>query len=354
MARDAGISSKLNSYFAIGLGAEAANPLEMARAYSTFANNGNRVDGSIFGNVPRAVVSVGKQRNTAVPHRVLSPTKTAILNSILQKVVTEGTGTAARLPDRPVAGKTGTTENYGDAWFVGYTPQLAVAVWVGYPRELKPMLTEYHGKQVAGGTYPAQIWHTFAQSALKYLHDDPQSFPSTYTPYGSPHLVVYRDGLLQLDNGNCHTPRNVLFFSGQEPRRTANCKPNEVQVPDLIGQNIQLARAHLVGQPLTPSIVYQAAKPGQRVDLVLDQKPRRGRLSAYDRVTLILARPTHGVVPQLVGLPISRAQRKLERRGLKVELAKSPTGRPGRVIFQLPRAGVAASPGMTVRLAVAA
>ena len=63
----------------------------------------------------------------------MSPTQTAILNSILQKVVSQGTGTRAQLPDRPVAGKTGTTENYGDAWFVGYTPQLVVAIWVGYP-----------------------------------------------------------------------------------------------------------------------------------------------------------------------------------------------------------------------------
>jgi membrane carboxypeptidase/penicillin-binding protein len=77
MARNAGIQSKLNSYFAIGLGAEAANPLEMARAYATFANNGNRIDGSILGNQPRAITQIGKRRNEVVPHRVLSPTKTA-------------------------------------------------------------------------------------------------------------------------------------------------------------------------------------------------------------------------------------------------------------------------------------
>src|SRR6266540_5190821 len=136
IAHNAGIRSKLNSYFAIGLGAEAANPLEMARAFSTFANGGNRVDGSIFGNVPRAITRIGnkkkeKNENRPVAHRVLSPTKTAILNSILQKVVTQGTGRRAALADRSVAGKTGTTENYGDAWFVGSIPQLTVAVWVG-------------------------------------------------------------------------------------------------------------------------------------------------------------------------------------------------------------------------------
>ena len=76
---------------------------------------------------------------------------------------TEGTGTRAALPDRPAAGKTGTTENYGDAWFVGYTPQLVTAVWVGYPNKLVPMTNQFHGDPVAGGTYPAMIWKTFMQ-----------------------------------------------------------------------------------------------------------------------------------------------------------------------------------------------
>ena len=354
MARNAGIRSKLNSYFAIGLGAEAANPLEMARAYSTFANSGNRIDGSILGNEPRAITQIGKNKNAVVAHRVLSPTKTAILNSILQKVVTEGTGHRAALGDRPVAGKTGTTENYGDAWFVGYVPQLTVAVWVGYPRELKPMETEYHGDPVAGGTFPAEIWHAFMEKALPYLKDQPESFPSTYIPYGSPHEAVFRDGLLQLDNGHCNFARNLLFFDRQEPSKTANCKPNEVDVPDLIGQPVEAARARLAGQPLTPSIVYKTARAGQKLDVVLGQKPSKGRLSAYDHVTLVVAKPTHGVVPQLIGLPVGRAQRKCERRGLKVDVEQADKGPPGHVVFQLPRAGVAAAPGMHVRIAVAA
>jgi penicillin-binding protein 1A len=354
MARDAGIRSKLNSYFAIGLGAEAANPLEMARAYSTFANNGNRIDGSILGNVPRAITKIGKNKNEPVAHRVLSPTKTAILNTILQKVVTEGTGHRAALSDRPVAGKTGTTENFGDAWFVGYVPQLTVAVWVGYPRELKPMLTEYHGDSVAGGTFPAEIWHAFMEKALPYLHDQPESFPSTYTPYGSPHAVVFRDGHLELDNGQCNYVRSILFFDKQEPDRTANCKPNEVEVPDLVGQPVQAARARLAGQPLTPAIVYRVATPGQKLNVVLEQKPRTGHLSAYDHVTLVVAKPTHGVVPRLIGLPVDRAQAKCERRGLKVDVEEAQKGPSGHVIFQLPRAGVAAAPGMHVRIAVAA
>ena len=66
-----------------------------------------------------------------------------------------------------IAGKTGTTESYGDAWFVGWTKEYTVAVWVGYPDEFKPMEFEFQGEPVAGGTYPAGIWKTFMQALLK-------------------------------------------------------------------------------------------------------------------------------------------------------------------------------------------
>ena len=71
-------------------------------------------------------------------------------------------------------------------------------------------------------------------------------------------------------------------------------------------------------------------------------------------MTLVVARQTHGIVPQLIGLPVDRAQRKCERRGLKVDVEQTDKGPPGQVIFQLPRAGVAAAPGMHVKIAVAA
>jgi penicillin-binding protein 1A len=360
MAQRSGIKSRLNDYFAIGLGAEAANPLEMARAFSTFANGGVRVDGSIFGDEPRVVLSIGKKRNAAVGRRVLSPDKTAVLNSILQKVVTQGTGRRAALPDRPAAGKTGTTENYGDAWFVGYTPELAVAVWVGYPTQLRPMLTEFHGDAVAGGTYPAEIWKTFMRRAFEYAKTHPKTippgtidFPSAAMPYGSPYQVVFRDGRLQRDNGECDSPTNVYFF--EPPESTADCKPNEVDVPNLVGMPISQARARLISQPLTPEVITKPASPGQRLDVVIGQIPAQGRrLSAYDQVKLVLPKPTAGVVPRLVGLSFERAKARLERKGFEYEVQEVDGRRAGRVVFQVPRAGVAAEKDMVVRLAVVA
>jgi penicillin-binding protein 1A len=106
-------------------------------------------------------------RNQVRTQRVLPESVAAGVQSMLQGVVKNGTGKGAAIPDVSVAGKTGTTENYSDAWFVGWTPQYTVAVWVGYPKRFQPMTTEYQGKGVAGGTYPASIWKTFMEAVLK-------------------------------------------------------------------------------------------------------------------------------------------------------------------------------------------
>jgi penicillin-binding protein 1A len=351
-----GITRHLNPYFAIGLGADAVSPLEMARAFSTFANDGRRVDGSAFGNRPRAIARVGNaegrvvEDNRPVNRVVLDREQDALLTSILQGVIRSGTGKRAGLPDRAVAGKTGTTENYGDAWFVGYTPQLATAVWVGYPNRLKPMLTEYHGQAVAGGTFPADIWRVFNQLAL--AGTTPESFPPYSYQYSSAKRVVWRDGLLRLDNGKCRDTELVSYFVGHGPGRTADCKPNEVDVPRVVGMSLARARIRLGAQPLTPNVVYKPARAKQRLDLVLDQFPRKGRLSSYDKVTLVLAKPLHGVVPKVTGLSLNAARHRLRARGLVVTIERFADGRAGRVLAQMPASGVAAAPRMKIRLIV--
>jgi penicillin-binding protein 1A len=353
MAHRLGIKSDLNDYFAIGLGAEAVNPLEMARAFSTFANEGRRIDGSLFKNRPRAIVSVTKDgeqtQNRIVQKEALNPEKAKLVNQILQKVVSSGTGRKAALSDRPAAGKTGTTENYGDAWFVGYTPRLAVAVWVGYANELRPMLTEYEGEPVAGGTFPALIWKSFMQEALDHLQAEPEYFDSPSLPYPEPVSVVQRSGRLLRDNGLCREARNVYLFSGEGPKQTAGCKPNEVEVPRLVGSTLEEAKERLAAQPLRYDLIYKPAARGQRLDVVLGQIPRKGTLSAYDEVMLVLAKPRFGVVPSVVGLPVDRAVRRLEQLKLQPAVVG---GASGRVIRQEPRGQIAAAPGLRVRLVV--
>ena len=350
-AKDLGITTRLNAYYAIGLGAEAVNPLEMARAFSTFANNGLRVDGSLFGNSPRAIVSVERDgrvdKNEVRDRRALEPDKAAIVNDILQGVVRQGTGRAAALPDnRPVAGKTGTTENYGDAWFVGYTPQLAVAVWVGYPNQLRPMLTEFHGDSVAGGTYPALIWKSFMEKAVQIKKWKPEPFPPPdYSPAES-RSVVMRDGILQADNGYCRGAREALVFYGEAPRKTADCKPNEVEVPRVVGVPIDEARKQVAATPLSPLAIYKPASPGQPLNVVVRQDPKAGRrVSAGERVILVLAKPEHGVIPKVVGLPVDSARDKLEALKLETEIRGD-----GRVVAQSPKWGTALVPGAAITL----
>ena len=357
-ARELGVRSRLDAYFAIGLGAEAVNPLELARAYAAFPTGGLRVDGSIFGNVPRAVLRVQRpddetpRENQVVSVPVLRRNTALNVNSLLQHVVQSGTGRRAALSDRPVAGKTGTTENYGDAWFVGYTPQLVVAVWVGDPDTLKPMLTEYHGDPVAGGTFPALIWKSFAESALPLRGDAPESFDSPPLLSGSIKRVLRRDGRLLLDNGLCRGALSIVYFSGYEPKRTANCKPNEVEVPRVVGQRVDLARIRLGAQPLESVIAYQPAKPLQRVERVVAQVPARGRLSSYDTVTLIVPRPLHGVIPKLTGLTLREARAKLRKLELKADVAGFTDGKAGRIVAQSPAAGLAARPGLVVSIVI--
>ncbi len=109
-------------------------------------------------------------------------------------MVEHGTGTAAAISGVDVAGKTGTTSDYGDAWFVGWTPQITTAVWVGFPNKLVPMTTLFNGGPVEGGTFPAEIWHTFMVQALQIYsseaaefgpHNKAESSSSTTTSIGT-------------------------------------------------------------------------------------------------------------------------------------------------------------------------
>ena len=260
----------------------------------------------------------------------------------MQGVVESGTGKRAQLADgRPVAGKTGTTENYGDAWFVGYTPQLAVAVWVGYPDRLRPMLDEYHGSPVAGGTFPAKIFKSFMENALPRARGRAGVVPVAVVPVrvaAQRHLPRRQ---WRADNGYCRGTRQVQYFYGTGPDTKANCKPNEVEVPRVARPSYEQAVERLALQPLEAEPVFKPAVPRQRVGYVLGQLPKVGtRLSAYDTVQLVVAKPVYGVVPRLIGLPLAKARERLdERQLLPVIRRKKAKGRAGRVLSQRPFAG---------------
>jgi penicillin-binding protein 1A len=354
-----GIRSELDPYFSIGLGAVAVNPLDMTRAYATFANRGVRVDGSLTKDRPRVIERVEFARtgrvaeNRPLGKATMTTDQADLLTSILQRVVTQGTGKRAALADRPAAGKTGTTDNYGDAWFIGYTPQLAVAVWVGYPDTLKPMLTEFGGRPVAGGTLPALIWKTFMTRATKQLKIEPEQFPVTpYIP-AQEKRIVWRQGSYKLDNGLCPGTRVVAYFADRGPATQAECYANEVVVPLVIGKSVAVADETLARQPLQSVLIGVPAKIGKRPGYVMNQEPRSGFLSANGTVRLYVTRPDprYGLLPNLVGSSVAAARSRL--RALKarttLEYAKGPDG---SVLEQTPQPGVAAGRGIRVTLTI--
>jgi len=164
MAHNLGITSPLNPVCSIALGSQPVTPLEMTNAYGTFADRGVRHDAT-----PLANVDDSRGHSITVPEkstRELRANDAALVTYALQGVVEGGTGTAANLYDRPVAGKTGTAQDYSDAWFCGYTPQLVTCVWMGYPQSNKPLVNIDGYGEVFGGTIPATIWHDFMSKAL--------------------------------------------------------------------------------------------------------------------------------------------------------------------------------------------
>ena len=146
------------------LGTQLTSPLDMAEAFSTFANEGMHRS-PVF--VSRILDAEGEVifEDPRTADRVLDANVARTETQMLTRVVTSGTGTAARL-DRPAAGKTGTTDDNADAWFVGYTPQYTAAVWMGHPDGRVPM-NNVGGIRVQGGTYPARIWAAF----MKPVHE---------------------------------------------------------------------------------------------------------------------------------------------------------------------------------------
>ncbi len=160
LAKAMGIQTPIQANPAIALGGLriGVSPLEMASAYDTLANGGVHA-------VPRAISKVTDPNGNVIDdtkpglNMVLDPNVASKVTSILEQVVSQGTGTGASI-GRPQAGKTGTTEDYTDAWFVGYTPDLVTAVWVGYPQGRVSM------GGMTGGSLPAFIWRDFMEQAL--------------------------------------------------------------------------------------------------------------------------------------------------------------------------------------------
>jgi 1A family penicillin-binding protein len=172
LATAMGITSPLKAVPALTLGTSEVSVIDMASAYSTLADNGEHIKPTVVTKVtdPKGKVLY---ENKASQKRVLDEKTTAKVDYVLNQVVEGGTATGARI-SQPAAGKTGTTENYRDAWFVGFTCKLTTAVWVGYPDGT--FMKSVHGQSVTGGSFPATIWRKYMSVATKGLTSCP--FPA--------------------------------------------------------------------------------------------------------------------------------------------------------------------------------
>jgi penicillin-binding protein 1A len=166
-ARKMGVTSPLDNVVSFPLGVNEITPLEMAGAYASIANDGVYNKPYFIDKITDAAGKVIYEHK-AKPDRVMSSQSARQEIVAMQAVVTGGTGTRAQLSGRPVAGKTGTTDKHGDAWFIGFTPQLATAVWMGNPESVVPM-NSVGGINVFGGTFPALVWHNFMVEAMGFV-----------------------------------------------------------------------------------------------------------------------------------------------------------------------------------------
>ena len=174
LARDLGVTG-VREYdpavhcASVALGSESVSPLDMAAAYGVFAARGLRVEPTPVLRVTDLDGNVLVDRTQPEPVRVLDEAVADNVTDVLRGVLVSGTA-AGRGLDRPAAGKTGTTQNNRDAWFVGYTPTLSTAVWIGYENKTPETVKELVGikgvRRVTGGTHPARIWQAFMRRAL--------------------------------------------------------------------------------------------------------------------------------------------------------------------------------------------
>ena len=196
-AKRLGIRSPLEANLSLALGSSVVSPLDMASAYGTIANAGIRVDPSPIRVVRDSLGTPVLDNTYPQQTEVISAGTAYVITSMLESVITEGTGYPNAIIGRPAAGKTGTTSDFRDAWFVGFTPDLVTAVWIGNDNYHR-MFESY------GGNIPARIWARFMKAALAKTpkHD--------FTlPVGEVRKVTL-----------CGTGRTEVFLVGTEPAHT--------------------------------------------------------------------------------------------------------------------------------------
>jgi penicillin-binding protein 1A len=292
------------------LGVVPVSVLDMASAYGVLANNGVRCPAFSIARIDAPDKKLFERRPDC--RRVIEPKIATTVTAMLRGVVTGGTGTAAALPGRPVAGKTGTAQDYKSAFFNGFTPQLATSVWVGFTPKPVEMRTQNGGRPVYGGTFPAMIFHDYMTAALAGA--PVENFPAAPPPPAPP----------------------------------------QVGVPSVVGLTQGEAEAVLARAGF--AVVVHNVASAQPKGRVVRQAPAPGtRLRQGSPVVIAVSGGIKGgdtVVPGVVGLQVSVARALLKTAGLTSGVTYTDRGPPGRVVAQSPGPGARLPRGSNVTLVV--
>jgi len=317
VAHDMGITSDLFPYCSITLGVFNVSPLEMASGYSTLSNGGVHCVpysiSKILGRTGKPIYKASPTCGQAIP-----PDVAATETDLLRGVISGGTGTKAQLADyRPEAGKTGTGENYTNAWFVGYVPQVTTAVWVGYARGSVPML-DVHGFRGFGGDLAAPVWHDVMTALTRDL--PVQQFPTPpptksgsvpnvvgkqqqdaitiltkafFTPFVqmAPSTMPLGTVFQQNPPGGANAPlgTTVTIF-------VSNGKIPKSVVPNVVGQQQGAAKSAITGAGFAVSVTKQDVTEKTQDGIVLSQAPGGGTKAVQGSTVTI-------VVGKFVGTP---------------------------------------------------
>jgi membrane peptidoglycan carboxypeptidase len=310
---------RVDPFCAITLGAVEVNPLSMTAGFATLANNGSRCYPFAIQKIVSWTGKVLFKAPKPKCQQVVDPDIAAAVTSMLQTVVQYGTGVNANI-GRPQAGKTGTAQDFSDAWFMGYVPQLATGVWVGYGYAKKnvdmsraPILTTgpLAGSHPFGGTLAAPIWKKFMAQAVAKMP--------------------------------------IKFF----PKAPG---PPNGKVPNVIGMKQADAEKTLTAAGFTPDVVMEASTEPEGT--VFDQAPKGGssvRLGSRVTIHVSNGKSPKSVVPNVVGKTQSAAEAALKDAGFSVQVVEEAVCDPtqdGVVLTQDPGGGKKANEGSTVVITV--
>ena len=330
MAENLGVGQdRLAPVCAAILGTEDVNMVEMSTVYATFSRSGLRVDPVMVTTI-RNLDGTSLYRHRSEPRRVLDRSVADQIAWVLAGAISGGTGTEAQF-GRPAAGKTGTAQNFADATFMGFTPQRATAVWVGFPKAQIPMVPPATDIRVYGGTYPARIWREIMTAAhadlpvveFPSLPPDLLPVPEPVRPdtvevpdlVGRPwdqELLVAELSELSLEVRAVEVPTSVFpegTVIGQAPAGSslqpegttitvevakAPAAPATVVIVQLTGLTEAEARQVMAGESLGVEVIVQDTADGDAVaepGLVWKQDPQPGTSSELDQLVTIWVAP---------------------------------------------------------------